>query len=485
METDSDLLRQYAEHNCQEAFAEIVARHLNLVYSAALRQVNGDRHLAQDVAQTVFTDLARKAGRLLDRPSLTAWLYRSTHFAAAKAVRSEQRRRAHQEEANHMCELLGQPEPGPDWAQLQPVLDEVMHELDERDRELVLMRYFENSRLAEIGARLGLSEDAARKRVDRALDKLEGLLLRRGFGNTAALGALLSSWGVQAAPAGLAATIAHSSLAGMAVAGGTGAVALRALSLTKAKLALAGALLVIGVAAPLILEQKRADLARENQDLRAQVERQQLELANLQRPEKAQTDPNLSPAEVRELMALRGEVGRLRRDLANAERARANSSARTDASGSRPEDSAAPRAPASAAFQVRLVRDQEGENTETITNLARLDDAAGSAEMLHVQKDSLVDSASIQSADVITDPATGSAQIQIVLTDQGRELFARATKEHLNERLAIVMDGQSYLAPTIRSEITGGRIQLTGTFTEQQARALTAKINEAVAPAHH
>src|SRR6266576_1952765 len=109
MIADIALLRRYADANSEDAFAELVRRHLNLVYSAALRQVNGDAHLAQDVAQTVFADLAHKAASLARRPVLTGWLYTSAHFAAAKAVRTERRRHTHEEEAQLMNQLLCDP----------------------------------------------------------------------------------------------------------------------------------------------------------------------------------------------------------------------------------------------------------------------------------------------------------------------------------------------------------------------------------------
>src|SRR5207247_6520885 len=131
MTPDGELLRRYTETNSENAFAELVGRHLNLVYSAALRQVNGDAHLAQDVAQTVFADLARKAASLAHRPVLTGWLYTSAHFAAAKAVRTEQRRHTREEEAQLVNQLLCDPAPGLDWERLRPVLDAAMLELNE------------------------------------------------------------------------------------------------------------------------------------------------------------------------------------------------------------------------------------------------------------------------------------------------------------------------------------------------------------------
>src|SRR5256885_12247356 len=106
MTSDCDLLRRYAETNSEEAFAELVRRHLNLVYSAALRQVNGDAHLAQDIAQKVFTELGRKAPVLCRRPSLTGWLYTTTRFIAVKVIRTEHRRRNHEQEAQAMQDVL-------------------------------------------------------------------------------------------------------------------------------------------------------------------------------------------------------------------------------------------------------------------------------------------------------------------------------------------------------------------------------------------
>src|SRR5271169_5291090 len=141
MTPDGELLRRYAEGQSEDAFAELVRRHVNLVYSAALRQVNGDEHSAKDVAQTVFADLARKAGSLARRESLTGWLYTSAHFAAAKIVRTENRRRDREEK--FMCDPN---ETAPDasraealaeagWEKLRPMLDDAMHELKETDRE--------------------------------------------------------------------------------------------------------------------------------------------------------------------------------------------------------------------------------------------------------------------------------------------------------------------------------------------------------------
>ncbi|MCI0744719.1 MAG: sigma-70 family RNA polymerase sigma factor, partial [Verrucomicrobia subdivision 3 bacterium] len=167
--TDAGLLRQYAEGGSETAFRELVDRHVNLVHSAAMRIVNGDLQMARDIAQAVFTDLARKAGALCDLPqkqeTLSGWLYTATRFAAMKAVRAEQTRRAREEEAHKMNELTA--ETAPDWSELRPILDDAMGELAAADREALLLRVFEGKELRAVGEQLGLSEEAARKRISR------------------------------------------------------------------------------------------------------------------------------------------------------------------------------------------------------------------------------------------------------------------------------------------------------------------------------
>lgn len=201
---DATLLRRYSREHSEEAFAELVRRHVDLVYSAALRHVGGSVHRAQDVTQAVFTDLARKAGALGGRSSIAGWLYLSAHHAAAQLRRTEQRREAREQEAHLMNEHAGSPLAGVDWEKLQPVLDESIRQLNETDREAVLLRFFEQRPFAEIGAALKLNEDSARKRVERALEKLRAALSVRGVtSSSAALGLVITDKAVSTAPATL------------------------------------------------------------------------------------------------------------------------------------------------------------------------------------------------------------------------------------------------------------------------------------------
>ena len=224
MTEDSELLRRYVRDRSEPAFAELVQRRAGLVYSAALRQVGGDTLLAQDVSQTVFIDLARKAAQLTDRPEITSWLYTSTRFAALTAVRETRRRQTREQEARLMQEIERPALADADWEKVRPLLDAALCDLPEQDRSAVLMRYFENEPFAAMGAKLGIGESSARMRAERAIDKLRSGLALQGIHSTAAaLALVLSTHAVAAPPAGLVAALAGGALAKSAAAGaGTG-----------------------------------------------------------------------------------------------------------------------------------------------------------------------------------------------------------------------------------------------------------------------
>jgi RNA polymerase sigma factor (sigma-70 family) len=318
---DFSLLSRYARTADEDAFRELVARNLDLVYSVALRQVNGDVHLAQDVAQAVFADLARKARRLPRKVVLTGWLYEAARFAGAKAVRRESRRHAHEQESLTM----EYPDPQPtssDWELLRPVIDSAMAELSPTDRNAVLLRFFERKDFRAIGTSLGLSEDAAQKRVSRSLEKLRQSLTRRGVGLTeTTLAAAIIGGAVHSAPSALAASITTGSLAAASAVGSTTITTqfINAMATIKTKI-VAVALLALFIGPPLVIQHRaKASLLADNLSLRGQlvdtearlgslVAASELKAAELDRLHNEQT----------ELLRLRGEVGRLRQQLSEA-----------------------------------------------------------------------------------------------------------------------------------------------------------------------
>lgn len=216
---DAELIRRYTEEQSEGAFAELVQRHVPLVYSAALRRLAGDTHAAADVTQLVFAALARQAPSLVHCRVLPGWLYATTRNVAVDLIRSEHRRRTREQEARAMHELDSE-SPPPAWDQLRPLLDEVMDQLDQNDREAVLLRFFARRSFSEIGHALHVTEDAARMRVDRALEKLRTLLARRGATSTyAALGLMLTSQAATAAPAGITVAVTSAALQSAAISG--------------------------------------------------------------------------------------------------------------------------------------------------------------------------------------------------------------------------------------------------------------------------
>jgi RNA polymerase sigma factor (sigma-70 family) len=207
MTDDLTLLREFAVSQSEAAFAQLVERHIGLVYSAAMRRVSNDTHLAEEITQAVFIILARKAQSLGVNTILAAWLYRTTRYAAADTLKQQHRRQQREQEA-YMQSLANDNDTSAAWQQIAPVLEAAMDTLAERDRAALLLRFFENKTFAQVATATGGSEDAARVRVNRALEKLRIFFTKRGVTLTAvAIAGTVSANSVQAAPVGLAATV--------------------------------------------------------------------------------------------------------------------------------------------------------------------------------------------------------------------------------------------------------------------------------------
>lgn len=334
--SDQELLARYAQETSEDAFAELVSRHLDLVYSAALRQVRSPQ-LAEEVAQSVFLDLARQAATLRPGTVLTGWLYQVTRRTAIDVVRRESRRQLREQLALSGVDMNSETSP---WAHIEPLLEEAMQALEDEDRAALLLRYFENKSLREVGQALGTSEDAAQKRVSRAVDRLREGFSHRGVRvGATALVALLSANAVQSAPLGLGTAISSAVISVSAAAPTASVVSLTKLvAMTTTQKALLVGVLAVAAGAGFYgtrqaaqwrsqlqsLETQQAPLRSQLDQLRADRE------AALAKLEALRQENDQLRADAKEVPKLRGEVARL--NAASREAARSRQGGTNDAS---------------------------------------------------------------------------------------------------------------------------------------------------------
>lgn len=323
--SDAQLLRDYAEHRDEAAFREIVRRHTDVIYSAALRQV-ASPDLARDVAQGVFTDLARKAQplaeSLAENASVLGWLFRSTRYAALNLMRDDRRRQARE---RHVMEHFNPAsETTPEWDAVQPILDEAMADLSDEDRDALLLRFFKNQDFRVIGQSLGVSDDTAQKRVSRALERLRAEFIRRGVTTSSiALSTALSANAVAIAPAGLAGVFSTTAmLSGAAVQTSAAITITKTITMTTLQKTFIAAALTAAVGTGIYQAHQTSNLREQNESLEQQQTAQAGQLAKLQTENKrlsnqvAQVKDSqaLSKEQSTELLKLRGQVALARAD---------------------------------------------------------------------------------------------------------------------------------------------------------------------------
>jgi RNA polymerase sigma factor (sigma-70 family) len=238
---DIALVREYAQSNSEQAFATLVSRHINLVYSVALRQVR-DPHLAEEITQAVFIILARKSKSLSPKTILSGWLCRTARNVSADTLKI-QRRRQFREQESHMQSILNEPD-STAWNQIAPLLDEALNCLGEKEHDAVVLRFFDGKEFKQVGAAMGTNEDAARMRVNRGVEKLRDYFTKKGvtLSATAITGAVAAN-AVQAAPAALIPVLTKGAIAAAATPV-TALAATKVLAMFTLQKAIAGAVLI-------------------------------------------------------------------------------------------------------------------------------------------------------------------------------------------------------------------------------------------------
>ena len=313
--SDQQLLREYGISASEAAFAELARRYVDFVYSAALRMVRNS-HLAEDVTQGVFLALAQNSGKPASG-LLSAWLHRTTRNLAAKAVRSEVRRRAREQESAAMNQPVSA-ENADEWEHIAPHLDATLDELPEPDREALLLRYFQGKSAREMALAIGTSEEAAQKRVSRALERLRYLFAQRGVTvGATGLVAVISAHAIQAAPSALVAAITSTAALSGSTVATAAASTTKIIAMTTLQKVLIGGILVATIGTSLYQARQNSNLNRQMLALQQQNADQIQQLIN-ERDQATNLlasmtwESNRSKNVPSEILRLRGEVARLR-----------------------------------------------------------------------------------------------------------------------------------------------------------------------------
>jgi len=246
--SDAWLLERFVRNGSEDAFATLVERHIALVHSVAVRHTS-DPHHAKDITQAVFIILARKAGKLGRKTVLPGWLYYTTRLTAANWQRAEARRTRREQEA-FMQSTTEEPITDSLWQELRPQLDQAMAGLGTDERDALVLRFFQNQSIAEVGQSLGVAENTAQKRVGRALEKMRRFFASRGVDSTSAgIAKALSACSVQCVPVGLAKLVCSGALAKGATASASTLTlikgALKIMAWTKVKTAIVAGAVVL------------------------------------------------------------------------------------------------------------------------------------------------------------------------------------------------------------------------------------------------
>ncbi len=321
--SDPQLLRDYVERRSEAAFAELVRRHVDLVHSAALRMVR-DPHQAKDVTQNTFVALSHQAHQLTERAVLSGWLHRTAQNIAAQTVRTEVRRHAREKEAAAMSEIFTN-ESEAEWDHIAPHLDAALTDLNESDRDVLMLRYFERKSAKEMAQLLGISDEAAQKRASRAMERVREFFAKQGIKVSASgLAAAVATNAVQAAPIGLATAITTATaLAGSALSTSSLAVVTKNVAMTLLQKIAISTTLVIAVGTGLYEAHRVSTLQKELQTLRSQndsASRQNQKPGESSLPKISEAELARLQADQREAIKLRGDIAALKRDLAESKK---------------------------------------------------------------------------------------------------------------------------------------------------------------------